>query len=464
MKRVLILAGLSLAGLSLALATPAFSEDAAGDWTGLLMARLHISVHIEKAADGSLSGELVSVDQGHAKFPLSSIASDGQTLSFTAPTLHGGYSARWDEAQKTWVGTWTQGATLPMNLTRATVADMATPNRPQEAAILAGPRPYSQQDVSFAGGAPDVRLAGTLSVPDGKGPFPAVVLIAGSGPQNRDEEVFGHKVFLVLADALNRAGIVVLRYDKRGIGASTGDAKTATTGDYTADAGAALDWLKTQPRIDPKHIGVIGHSEGGLIAPAVAVADPQIAFVVMLAGPGVKGDQLLRLQTAAIGRASGLNDAQLAAAAQINSVVYAAVLDAASPDEAKMKIQAALKPYVDAGQLPASRAQVAAAQMASPWMFSFIRSDPAPVLDKVRVPVLAINGGLDMQVPAAGNLPAIKAALAGDADVTTLELPGLNHLLQMSKTGSPDEYATIEETIDPAALKIITDWVTVHTR
>lgn len=459
MKRALI-----LAGMSMLLSAPVHAEDAAGDWTGVLMGRLHVRLHIDKAANGGLTGEMISVDQGNAKFPLSAVTSDGETLRFDAPAVQGRYAAAWDASQKAWVGKWSQGADVPLTFQRATAADLAAPKRPQEDAILAGPQAYSQREVSFAGGAPDVQLAGTLSIPEGNGPFPAVVLIAGSGPQNRDEEVMGHKVFLVLADALNRAGLAVLRYDKRGIGASTGHADTATTADYAADAQAALDWLAAQPGIDAAHIGLIGHSEGGLIAPQVAAADTKARFLVLLAGPGVRGDKLLSLQSAAIGRAAGLSEPQLAAAAKINAEIYAAVLSAASPEAARTQVAAALQPLIDAGQMPADRAQAIIAQMTSPWMFSFIHSDPAPALRQVRVPVLAINGGLDLQVPAAENLPAIKAALADDADVTTLELPGLNHLLQKATTGAPDEYARIEETIDPSALTAITDWVKAHIR
>jgi pimeloyl-ACP methyl ester carboxylesterase len=452
-------------GLAAALvAAPARAEDAAGDWSGLLMGRLHVRLHIDKAADGGLTGEMISLDQGNARFVLSDVASDGAKLSFDAPAVKGRYAAEWNATQKAWVGKWSQGADIPLSFQRTTAADMAAPKRPQEEAILAGPRPYRQAEVSFAGGAPDVQLAGTLSIPNGKGPFPAVVLIAGSGPQNRDEDVMGHKVFLVLADALNRAGLAVLRYDKRGIGASSGHADTATTADYAADARAALDWLVAQPGIDAAHIGLIGHSEGGLIAPQVAAADTKARFLVLLAGPGVRGDKLLSLQSAAIGRAAGLSEAQLAAAEKINTAIYTAVLDAATPEAAKTNVAAALQPLIDAGQMPADRSQAIIAQMTSPWMFSFIHSDPAPALRQVRVPVLAINGGLDLQVPAAENLPAIKAALADDADVTTLELPDLNHLMQKATTGAPDEYARIEETIDPSALTAITDWVKAHIR
>lgn len=459
MKRLL-----SALALCAILSSPAFAEEAAGDWSGMLMGQLHVRLHLDKAADGHYSGEIISVDQGNAHLPLTDIATDGAKLSFAIPVVHGAYTAIWDEAEKAWVGTWSQGAGVPLSFTRATTADLAAPKRPQEAAIAAGPRPYSARDVSFAGGASGVNLAGTFSVPDGKGPFPAVVLIAGSGPENRDEEVMGHKVFLVLADALNRAGIAVLRYDKRGIAGSSGDARTATTQDYIGDAEAAVAWLKAQPEVALKHIGVIGHSEGGLIAPAVAVADPSVAFVVMLAGPGVRGDALLTTQTAAIGKASGMSDAQLAAGRQINTTLYAAVLSAATPEAAKANVQAALQPYVASGELSADRAALITTQTSLPWMVSFLRYDPAPVLQKLRVPVLAINGGRDLQVDAQQNLPAIKAALANDKDVTTLELPGLNHLLQKADTGSLAEYAQIEETIDPVALKAITAWVVAQAR
>jgi len=451
--------------LALSVATSARAEDAAGDWAGVLMGQLHLIVHITKAPDGKLSGIMESVDQGDVKIPIDTVEATPDHLKFNIAAIMGTYDGKWDEAGRQWAGTWTQGGnTLPLNLSRATAADAPKPpKRPQEEAIAAGPLPYHDEVVTIANGA-QVTLAGTLSRPTGKGPLPAVVLISGSGPNGRDEEVFNHKIFLVLADYLARQGIAVLRYDKRGIGKSTGDYGNATTADFTTDAIAAAAWLRSQPGIDARHVGLVGHSEGGLIAPAVAVTDPKVAFIVLMAGPGLPGDQLLLKQQALISKASGVPDAAIGQSLDITGRVFNAVKGAKSEADAITAAKTVLDPEVAKGTLTRERADASIKQVTSAWMRSFLASDPAPVLQKVRVPVLAINGSLDMQVPPAEDLAAIKAALKGDTDATVLELPGLNHLFQEAKTGSPAEYATIEQTLSPQALKTVGDWISRHVK
>ncbi len=453
------------AALALVFAAPALAEDAAGDWGGLLMGQLHVIVHIKKDS-GQYSATLESPDQGKFVLPADTVTTTPDHLAFAIAKINGSYDGKWDDAQKAWVGTWTQGQPMPLVLKRLVDGQVVAeaPKRPQEEAIAAGPLPYTSQDVTFDNAAAGIKLAGAFSVPQGKGPFPAVVLIAGSGPHTRDEDVFGHKVFLVLTDALNRAGIAVLRYDKRGIGASTGDYANATTTNFTTDAEAAVTWLKTRPEANAKHIGVIGHSEGGLIAPAVAVNDPSISFVVLMAGPGLPGDQILLMQQAAIARAAGQPEEVIATAEKMNKAVFDMVKSAQSLDDAKAKAAAMAAEMAARGQMTQAQAQAALATITTPWFYEFIRTDPRPTLEKVRVPVLAINGALDMQVPPKEDLAAIKEALQNNADTTITELPGLNHLFQAAKTGAPSEYMEIEETMSPVALTTITDWVTVHSR
>ncbi|MGZ3298413.1 MAG: alpha/beta hydrolase family protein, partial [Asticcacaulis sp.] len=371
-----------------------------------------------------------------------------------------------DDTEKQWSGAWSQGGgSTPLDLHRVTAGDVAAaPKRPQEEAVAKGPLPYTAEDVVFTNDTARVTLKGTFSKPDGKGLFPAVVLISGSGPNARDEDVFGHKIFLVLADYLNRQGIAVLRYDKRGIGGSSGDYASATTADFTSDAEAAVAWLKTRADVDKRHTGVLGHSEGGLIAPAVAVADPSVGFVVLMAGPGLPGDQILLKQQALIARASGASETVIAEFETWNKRVFDAVKATKTPAEAAAAAHAILDPEVAAGRIPQAQADAGIKQVTSPWMLSFLKSDPVPVLQKVRVPALAVNGSLDLQVPPKEDLAAIKAALKDDKDVTVTELPGLNHLFQDAKTGSPAEYATIEETLSPVALKTVGDWIVAHTR
>ena len=225
----------TVAAVALLSGTAAQAEDAAGDWAGALMGQLHLVVHLTRGADGKLTGIMESVDQGDAKIPLGEVDATPDHLKFTVPAVKGSYDATWDDAKKQWTGTWTQGQSLPLALHRYTNADSAPPKRPQEDAIAKGPLPYANEAVAFANPrATGVTLSGTFSKPAGAGPFATVVLISGSGPNDRDEKVFDHKIFLVLADALNRRGIAVLRYDKRGVGASTGHYATATTADFAA--------------------------------------------------------------------------------------------------------------------------------------------------------------------------------------------------------------------------------------
>ncbi|MDV6332397.1 alpha/beta hydrolase [Asticcacaulis sp. 201] len=459
MKKLSILVGI------LALASgPALAEEAAGDWGGILGGQLHVIVHIKKNG-AAYSGTLESPDQGAVVIPIDTITTTPDHLAFSIAAIHGSYDGKWDDAQKTWTGTWTQGQAMPLTLKRLDPAAKPTPiARPQEQAISVGPNPYTASEVTFDSRAAGVKLAGTFSVPNGKGPFPAVVLIAGSGPHTRDEDVFNHKIFVVLTDALNRAGIAVLRYDKRGIGQSSGNYKTATTTDFTTDATAAVEWLKSRPEVNKSRIGLIGHSEGGLIAPTVAVADPSVAFVVLMAGPGLPGDTLLLMQQAAIARASGESEAAIATAQAMNRQAFDVIKASSSPEDAQGKVKTLMASLVASGQITQAQADAAVTQLTSPWGYEFLRYDPRPTLSKVKVPVLAINGGLDRQVPPKEDLEEIRQALKDNRDVTVTELPGLNHLFQTAKTGAPSEYGQIEETVAPVALKIITDWVSAHSK
>lgn len=281
------------------------------------------------------------------------------------------------------------------------------------------PFPYVSEEIGFDR-APGVRIAGTLTLPKGPGPFPAVVLIQGSGPHDRDETIFGHKPFLVLADDLTRRGIAVLRYDKRGVGGSTGKPLGATGADYAVDATAAAAFLRSRRDIDAQHIGLIGHSEGAIVAPMVAAENPKIAFVVMMAGSGVPGDELLVAQNRAALKAMGGSDAQADMAEQANRKAFDIAKSDAPDTEAIEKIEA----VSTAVGVPTDRAHAGAVTITTPWFRWFFRYDPRPALEKLRCPVLAIDGSKDVQVLASQNLPAIRAALKDDPDATVLELPG----------------------------------------
>lgn len=434
------------------------AEDAAGDWVGFMASGFKVIVHVEAAA-GGYSGKL-RTPNGNVT-ALDQVTSDGKHLHFAARKIELSYDGDWNGAKGVWAGTLTLGQAYPLDFRRAKPEDLAAQvvRRPQEDAIAAGPRPYSQRDVSITTPIAGVSLAGTYSIPDGQGPFPAVVLVSGTGRNTRDEDVNGHKVFLVLADALNRQGIAVFRYDKRGVAGSTGSFSMATTADFAADADAALNWLSTQPEVLSGKVGIIGHSEGGIIAPMVAAGSRKVAFVVTIAGPGLRGDKLFVLQAARVAAADGVPADYIERRKAFDEKLFAAALS--SPD-AKLAMER-VKAVVDEGVrdkiVDAEQAKGLPASTITPWMRYFLANDPARTLKKIKVPILVLNGSLDLQVPPAENLPVIRQALKNNRQATVMELLGLNHLLQTARTGSPAEYAEIDETMSPAALRIITDWV-----
>lgn len=249
-----------------------------------------------------------------------------------------------------------------------------------------------QREVHFNNFAAHDQLAGTLSLPNGAGPFPAVVLVSGTGHNTRDEDVRGHKVFLVLADALNRQGFAVLRYDKRGVGGSSGDYDAATTADFASDAGAAVAWLKTQAEIDGSRIGVLGHSEGGIIAPAVAATDKGVAFVVMIAGPCLRGDRLFVLQSAMTAKAYGAPDDYIARRKVFDQQLYRAILSAPSESAALDRAKALVAQGVADKLIDANEAESLPDDDTRPWERYFLAYDPAPTLARLTVPVLVLNG------------------------------------------------------------------------
>jgi hypothetical protein len=269
----------------------------------------------------------------------------------------------------------------------------------------------------------------------------------------------------------------VLRYDDRGVGKSGGDSRNATTADLATDALAAFEYLKTRKEIDPKHIGVLGHSEGGVIAPIVANKAPDVAFVVLMAGTGVPGDSVLMLQTRLVAKAEGVPDLTI----KKNAEAERAMLDLAKTDLDSAALAAKLRPLLKqtmAQLSPADSQAISSADTSSaaveqqmkavltPWFRYFLNYDPRPALKNLKQPVLAINGDKDVQVAPKENLAAIEAALkaGGNKDYVVKELPGLNHLFQTAKTGGVSEYAKTEETISPTALKVMGDWILAHVR
>lgn len=419
----------------------ALLQELDGIWRGTLEAGVPLRLNVRISGG---SGTMDSVDQGDLGRKIDAVSFKDKAVRLELKSIGGVYEGAMSDDGAEIAGRWTQGgASLPLTLRRA--EEPFVLKRPQEPKR---PFPYEEEDVEFRNGAHT--LAGTLTRPKGPGPFPAAVLISGSGPQDRDESLMGHKPFLVLSDFLTRRGIAVLRYDDRGVGKSTGDFAAATTADFAEDARAGVDFLKE--RKDVGKIGLIGHSEGGVIAPLVASTFKEVAFIVLLAGTGVPGDELLLLQTDALNRAAGLNDAQRGMARQMNQAIYKLVKTEDDPKELERKLRSfPLAPAQRKGVL-------------SPWFRHFVRHDPRPALRKVECPVLALIGEKDLQVPARENLAAIREALKENKDADGVELPGLNHLFQACATGAVAEYGRIEETFNPAALKLVGDWIEKRAR
>ena len=440
-----------------------------GAWQGVLAAGVtgvHVVVHFHQAG-AKWTATVDSPDQGGFGIPVDQVTLDGDHVTFMITRLAASFSGV--RAGESISGTFKQGpASLPLEL-RRTDHPIEAKLRPQEPKR---PYPYDEIEVAVSAEAPVGRamIACTLTRPKGAGPFPAVVLVTGSGPQNRDEALMGHKPFLVLADALTRKGIAVLRCDDRGTGKSTGSFAIATTHDFLADALAALGTLRARRDIDPAHVGLAGHSEGGLIAAMAAAKSKDVAFIVMLAGTGLPGDQILPLQGALIGKAAGQSAGDIKLTGDLLRASLVIVKSEKDDATAAKKIRAHLAalPEAERPKLNISPAELDAqiTGLLTPWFRTFLALDPRPFLRAVTVPVLAINGERDLQVPPKDNLPEITKALAGNPDATLKELPGLNHLFQRCKTGAPAEYAVIDETMSPAALELIGDWIVaqVHRR
>ena len=436
-------------------------SDIDGDWWGLLntgLMQLRMVFHITNTEDG-LMATADSPDQNVKGLPVTTVTRNGSALKLEMKQLAGVYEGKLDPALSSIDGTWTQsGHTIPMMLKRLKDPKELELRRPQNPTK---PYPYREEEVSYENKPAGVKFAATLTVPKGKGPFPAVFLITGSGPQDRDESLLGHKPFLVLADYLTRRGMVVLRADDRGFGKSTGVFSTATTLDFASDAEAALSFLKTRPEVDLQKVGLIGHSEGGMIAPMVAAMNHDVAFIVMMAGTGVSGDQILIAQKKLIEEASGVSHEQAEKDGAEESELIALVKR--EKDNALLEKQ--LRQKLAAG-VPEPQLTTQVKFLVSAWMRYFIEYDPANALVKVTCPVLAINGEKDLQVPPKLNLPAIRKALesSGNKNFEVDELPGLNHLFQTAKTGSPAEYGQIEETMSPMALEKIVTWIQKQTK
>ena len=451
---IILLSGGFLATLS--------AQDIVGTWQGKLTVptgSLTLVFHLNRTIEGKYVTILDSPDQGAKGIPTSRTTFQDSVLIIQIPMIQASYKGKINDSQ-TITGTFTQGVTLPLNLEKGEPPVKKRPQEPQS------PFPYKSEEVTVKNEVDGITLAGTLTLPQTGNKFPAVVLVTGSGAQNRDEEIMGHKPFLVIADHLTRNGIAVLRCDDRGTAASEGNYANATNEDFANDAEAAVNYLRSRKEIDPKKVGIIGHSCGGTIAFIVGARDKSLAFITSLAGAGVKGDSLMLKQVELISKSQGMTDAVWETTKPVIRQRYAILQQTdKTPEEIKQEVYADVTQTIPAEALKdlttIQQINNQISSMVSPWYLHFMRYDPAQDMKKIKCPVLALNGEKDIQVDAAMNLTAIREIISenGNKKVTVKAYPNLNHLFQTCQKGTLAEYGELEETINPEVLKDITEWI-----
>ena len=475
MKKVLLLIALFLPLFSTPLLAQKQGVDTVilGKWIGTLdfgTAKLRIVFRILPDTEKGVTAFLDSPDQGAKDIPVAGVTFEKDSLTLLIPLIGGSYGGRLDPTSMVMSGIWKQGGSeWPLDLEKTTEeTDLKRPQEPKP------PFPYEILEFSFFNAKDSVYLAATLTMPKSDTPVPAVVLVTGSGPQDRDEALVGHRPFWVLADYLTRQGFAVLRYDDRGFGKSTGDFASATTLDFASDADAAVSFLKTRKNIDASKIGIIGHSEGGIVAPITAAGNPDVAYIVLIAGPAVTGREIINLQSELISRAEGGDEAEIQKSLKFQSRLFS-ILES-EPDSAKAHelLLADYKQYMDSlpdsmksdETVSAQQRDQALKTVNNPWFRFFLFYDPIPILSQVRCPVLALYGEKDLQVPPVQNAKVMENALKaqGIAESKVVVLPDLNHLMQKADTGAISEYSKIEETINPSALQTISEWLMQVTR
>lgn len=451
---------------ALAVAAQVSTRDVEGYWLATLEvsgAKFRLALKIQKS-ENNYAAKLDNLDLD-AALPIDSTVVNGNKLSFSAAKFGVNYEGTLNTAGDEITGTLKQGTNAaPLVFKR--IAEAPKFNRPQEPKK---PYPYDEEEVSYRNQKDNIKIAGTLTVPRGGGPYPAVLLITGSGPQDRNETIAGHRPFLVLADHLTRNGIAVLRVDDRGVGGTDTGSLSATSENLAEDVLAGVNFLRQRKEIDPKMIGLIGHSEGGMIAPMVAGRSNDVSFIVLLAGLGQRGEDVIYSQNELILKTQGAHvdtiRHTISLSKRINSIVKTETDENRIEEKINEEIAAYDRTLGDLQKLlfaPAAGAVKASMPIyKTAWYRYFITFDPQPVLKNVKVPVLALNGELDLQVPAKENLDLIGAGLkaGGNRDVTLKAFPKLNHLFQTSQTGLLSEYGKIDETMSPEVLKTVSDWI-----
>lgn len=447
-----------------------YAQTETSSWQGRLdlgAQKLRLNVHLIRTGN-SCKATFDSPDQQANGIAFSSCIIKADSILLLAENIKAAYLGVY-KGNDSILGEWNQGGMkLPLNLERTSKVESS--NQQQERPQTPKPPfPYEIQEIKFTNSRAGITLVGTLTTPTGIGPFPAVVLISGSGPQNRDEEILEHKPFAVLADYLTRKGIAVLRYDDRGVGSSEGVFEKATTFDLADDAEAAWNYLSTQSQIKNNAIGLLGHSEGGVIAAIIAARNKKCAFVVSMAGPGIAHDKLLLEQANAILSTSTKGSEGMAEIMAFNKSCYDILKQEKNKAILEARIQKLCEDYFISGNSDYAGGETAAMKQAdlmvktllSPWFYTFINIEPEKYWKKVKCPVLAINGELDMQVLPVSNLRGIQKSLPKKTKLKScfIELNKLNHLFQPAITGRPEEYSTINTTIEESALNLIADWL-----
>lgn len=440
----------------------------AGTWHGKVEfpgQSLRLVLHLEQTADG-WAASLDSPDQNGTGMIADEVSVNGDTLMFSIERLGVSYegAATTTEGVVKIDGIFSQaGFNLPLSLGKEAIEG---PKRPQ---TPVGPFPYTEEEVTFESPEAGITLSGTLTIPKEGGPFPAAVLITGSGPQDRDETIGGHRPFLIIADALSRQGIAVLRYDERGIGESEGKYSTATSLDFSKDAEAALDYLASREEIIPAKAGFIGHSEGGLIAPMIAGRKEAVGFIVMLAGPSITGQEVIVGQSAFMLNQMGIPATSVEKLSDVRKQVFDILRDNPSDsvfiEQLREQTPAIVSEFTASEKMMLGMDESTFADqfsaMATPWYRYFLDYDPYPALEATSCPILALNGDLDVQVLADPNLTKLEALFeeGGHPASKAVLLEGLNHMFQPAETGLPMEYSTIETTFDPATLSLMIEWI-----
>src|SRR5580704_4277932 len=414
-------------------------STAEGTWQGAIEAngmRYRLQLHVSHDAQGHLVATMDSIDQGINGFHASQATESDSQIHLELPAVRSTYDGTINSVRNSMTGTWRQnGEPTELTFHRSDqILELRRPQNPKK------PYPYEEEELTFTNAKAGTTLAATLTLPRGAGPFPAAILLAGSGPLDRDEADGGHKPFFVLADHLTRRGIAVLRYDKRGIGKSTGSYDDATTADFASDAEAAVAFLQTRKGINPRKIGIIGHSEGGIIASMIAARSSNVDWIAVLAGPATKGEETLLIQSDLITRAAGMNNEQVAKSLDFDRQSYNLVRNEKNRDALEKDLANLVQVSGIGPAMPPAFVQRQIHWTSSPWFRYFLDYDPVPALQQTKCPVLALSGERDLQVPPKENLPLIQKALedGGNKDFKVVELPGLNHEFQHCYMGLPE--------------------------